>query len=234
MFSSRLAPIPRKISPPKPETPDLISSLPAELRNPIYECTIAAAVFDTAHGADRLNAWYELPLLQTCKQIRKDASPMWYKAQSFCMYAGEEPDKVAIYVGKLRSVIDRCGPNPFKKFYFCIPAQYSLWPKLDEILPFLDFIRETGFEPATEEYKPNLSVRGQDRKAVNYSSVFSMPSANHATLQRVLEDAVTLGRKARHEDWSEEKLAAQFAAWKKIQQSRRGRAPKGRTKRKAL
>ena len=43
---------------------------------------------------------------------------MWYKAQSFCMYAGEEPDKVAIYVGKLRSVIDRCGPNPFKKVLF--------------------------------------------------------------------------------------------------------------------
>lgn len=120
-----------------------------------------------------------------------------------------------------------CGRQPFKKFIVCMGG--AIWPNLPNLLRLLETMRETGFEPARVEYKPEerkltSSYNGKIKTSqfVSSDSIFWMGNMEHGGVQEVLENALRLGRRAREEAWSKEKLEEELRGFA----ARKGKDPK--------
>ncbi|GAB7361951.1 hypothetical protein MBLNU230_g1989t1 [Neophaeotheca triangularis] len=112
-------------------SPDLLlRQLPAELRNRIYELALPSQtlvkIFPSKSRA------FEPGLLQTCKQIRAEASAMFYAANSVSIIVPVGSlDKCFAW---LRSVRVRCGPRPFAKFRLAVGESDELYnEQMDEL-----------------------------------------------------------------------------------------------------
>ena len=223
---------------PKTVTANLFAELPPELRNRTYELHLnetAKAWMARKQKKKRqrfekmYHAWHEPPLLRTSKQIRREAAPMFYKTQHFYINDGLNAIILPRYINKIRSVVQWCGPGPFKKLDMYI--RVGAWEKLGEILQLLELMRTSRFEPANQEYRPRVLMRSTGPvKQASETSIFRMASNEFSALQRVFEQAMAMGRKARDEEWTKEKLEGQFALWKKKALSTRGREGKRKKK----
>ena len=125
---------------------------------------------------------------------------------------------VATTARKIKMIAERFGPKPFGDFKILMIG--PVWLRLDTLLPLLETMRATGFEPATEDFKPeariqHISTRGRTtlRQRPASSSIFKMGSRNQGPLQEILERALVLGRRARDESWSKEDLIEEFEAF---------------------
>ncbi|KAK5125767.1 hypothetical protein LTR85_012043 [Meristemomyces frigidus] len=90
-------------------------------------------------------------------------------------------------------------------------------------------MRATGFEPATREYQPreresytDHAGKQKTRLALGENSIFSLSNSDHGAVEQVLERAVSLGRRARDEEWTQERLIEEFNGFVK----RGGKYPK--------
>ena len=138
---------------------------------------------------------------------------MFYKKhQVFCGIHLDSTRLVAL-LQKIPQVISVCGPAPLMKFKLHFIG--SVWEHLQFLLPLLEFMRSTRFEPADQEYQPMIKQPGpgkaRSHKASSLYSIFSMQSDDHGVLQEALERLVALGSKAQDSGWSKEKLATEFA-----------------------
>ena len=118
----------------------------------------------------------------------------------------------------LNAIVSTCGPKPFSAFriyFYRTPTHH-----LDKILPLLEMMRRTGFEPATKPYRLPEKSAWDGVKDDWTTSVFSLP-LSMGRLQFVLEKALCLARSARAEGWGPERLAKVYKKFVAEQASRR-------------
>lgn len=217
----KVAPVFRMNLRPKPDTPNLLLTLPPELRNRIYELT----VFD--NYTSRLTSvswpWKEAPILRIqCKQIEDEAACIYYGSVNVSFTASLLEEKWAMFLQNLRAIVHTCGQHPFKGFHIVIMGQ--VWERLDNLLPLLEFMRSSGFEPACATYQERRDRPGSYGNRIHSpSSVFSTTTYASGNAQFVLEKALSLARRARVEEWSAERLAKSFAIFVKVQKKEKGK-----------
>ncbi|KAH9828134.1 hypothetical protein Tdes44962_MAKER09462 [Teratosphaeria destructans] len=96
---------------PRPETPNLLMTLPAELRNNIYEFVLRT--IRVLHVRDQ--QFREPALLRVSKEIRSEALPLYYGTNRFSIYLnlGEERN-LGRLVDWLQSIVRDCrSSTPF-------------------------------------------------------------------------------------------------------------------------
>ncbi|KAK4547537.1 hypothetical protein LTR36_000494 [Oleoguttula mirabilis] len=205
---------------PRPDTPDLMQTLPPELRNRIYHLALP--------GQAHLKLpCKEPPLLRTSLQIRSETAPIYFGNSTVYINGRLDLPTFAVAIKPIADIVRECGTRPFKDLV--IRMNGAVWPHLDELLPFLEIMRANEFEPATKEYKPSERETYTDypgkektRLPVGTDSIFSLSNEEHGAVEQVLEKAVTLGRRARDEQWTKEELAKAFTGFV----ARKGKDPK--------
>ncbi|KAK5698131.1 hypothetical protein LTR97_007091 [Elasticomyces elasticus] len=111
-----------KWNPPQAKTTDILMTLPAELRNSVYDMVFtndsswviihpARQIRASNHGEIE-PAWREPALLQLSKTYRNEASTMYYKSNDFNVEVNlaELPHACK----RLRGIVERCGTTAFK------------------------------------------------------------------------------------------------------------------------
>jgi hypothetical protein len=93
--------------------------------------------------------------------------------------------------------------------------------KLEEMLHFLELMRATGFEPSTTTYLLERDETIRKGYRTSQSSIFHMVDKALWKHQFIMEKALALARRARHEGWTSERLADKFVAYAKQQRMRR-------------
>ncbi|KAI7087245.1 hypothetical protein KC356_g4336 [Hortaea werneckii] len=211
---------PRSDMTPQNETPDLMQTLPPELRNRIYELCLPSA-------ESRGLPCKEPALLKTCSLIRGEARPIfWGNVSKVFISCQPSSPQFKYTVEALTSVVKTCGKSPFKTITFYVTG--SIRPHLINLLPLLEMMRATGFDPTDAEYRSNPQVfttkegKSVKRQYESLYSIFLMRSSNHGPLQEDLETAFALPRRAREEGWTAERFETEFTAFVK----RKGKDPK--------
>ena len=224
--SLKIAPVFRKHLRPKPDTPNLILELPPELRNYIYELV----VYSPPSLKDGTYAWIpqEPNLLRTCKQIRSEATSILLADRDWNLHVSLKSNDIKSFVRKTHGLVAMQGPKPFKSFHFFVFSY--VWPHLQNLLPLLQLMRGTGFEPANEDYVPQ-PVSDYGKRFETNSSIFQMfyssyTDSEKGNVQLVLESALIMARKARAEGWSADKLATSFEGFVKEQVKSKGKRGK--------
>ncbi|KAK3710821.1 hypothetical protein LTR37_010045 [Vermiconidia calcicola] len=175
--------------PPTPEqdTPDLIMSLPRELRDDIYERVL---VFESAIEAECISKGNAISMLRVSKQIRSEASLMYYCKNTFIVdikrCGWHQFAQLAAWLGSIKQL---CGVTPLG----CI--KYRLWPchwllLLEAMQPLVETVHETGL---------------QLQKSSNEH--YQAPYTNGL---RAVEEGLALGLHARSLKWSRERLVEEY------------------------
>ncbi|KAK5137460.1 hypothetical protein LTR08_008438 [Meristemomyces frigidus] len=211
---TKIAPMFRRHLRPSQGTPDLMQRLPPELRNRIYHMVLPSPGQYALLGG-------EPPLLSAAPWIRKEAAPIYYGNMTVYVRCRLDPPTLGVAIRPITGIVGDCGTQPFKKG-FLILIGGAVWQNLANILPLLEIMRATGFEPASKEYRPRareayMQYNGTEKSRVplGTDSMFLISNSSHGQVEQVLEKAVTLGRKARDEKWTQDQLATEFATFVK-------------------
>lgn len=202
-----------------------MQTLPPELRNRIYELCLPELESCAIPCK-------EPALLRTCHLIRDEAKSLfWGNIPTVSVLCRLKGPKFQCVVETLAFVVKTCGKTPFKKISFKVRGPTR--PYLINLLPLLEMMRATGFDPTDYSYEPRPKQiiveydEDKNRKLVKFqptseTSIFHMGSWTHGALQEDLETAFALPRRAREEGWTAERLGTEFKAFVK----RQGRDPK--------
>ncbi|KAI7331231.1 hypothetical protein KC367_g8743 [Hortaea werneckii] len=198
---------------PQNETPNLMQTLPPELRNRIYELCLP----------DFVSTWLpceEPALIKTCRWIRSEMRPIfWGNMPGINLMFSLSSPRFKYTIETLTSIVNTCGKSPFKKISFYVTG--STRPHLINLLPLLEMMRATGFDPANGTYEPRIryfiTTEGKSvkRQSTSSSSIFHMMNGAHGALQEDLETAFALPRRAREEGWTAERFETEFKAFVK-------------------
>ena len=197
--------------------------LPPELRNEIHKLALsqkdvvrirprARSGFWTTRlrkHTDDTRKYREPALLQVNKVIRNEASAMYFKANDFEVTAAMHD--MAAAAAWLRTVLMRCGNDPFRHFNFYIYSGHT-WPELWHIRSLTQLFADTGLR-----LKPRYMGRCPPGAP---NSLFHL-SGRQDAFREALEDAVAFGARARTEDWHEDWLDMEFASWLEDEMSTR-------------
>ena len=168
-------------------------SLPPELRNCIYGLVLSnLGQINTAYDGE----YKRTGILRTSKQIRSEALSVYYTTNSFRVSLNRKD--FPAFLTWLRNVAKTCGRQPFGGMKV-VSYGRSEW-LLDAMPHMLEVMRETGLEIATE-YE------------ISYQSTFRVyagPFGYGDAIQRILQDALELGREARHNAWTKEELENEY------------------------
>jgi hypothetical protein len=146
------------LSVPRPQItsgPNLFMKLPPELRNRVYELVLPPSIEDFRLPYTvrvKLN-WNEPPMAQTSKEVRAEIIPMFYAKHEFTMLAISDRDFFKKMVQRLKNVVvPLCGPNYFTHLPIDVrgSSEWIYVNFLPQLLPLLELMRATGFEPAKE------------------------------------------------------------------------------------
>jgi len=181
-------------------------TLSPELRNRIYGLVLLSPT------AIRLHKDKPPGLLGVSKQIRHEAWKMYYAGNTFHLIEGSSAAGFTDGVRTIRTVVAACGPKPFRQFNV-IHSNYCLC--LHSLLPLLELMHESGFEPATATYTgpdPYTDAKGFALYRNSATSVFRIfDNDNDLTpAEEVLEEALNIARKARQAGWTRQELAQEF------------------------
>lgn len=213
---------------PEKSTLNLILELPPELRNHVYDLTLG--IPPAGDSGPRSVFQKEPGLLLTCKQIRSEATSIFYGTRRWKMSLRLGADTMIHFVSRMRDLVAMHGSNPFMGIH--INVTHHVWPHLQNMLPLLELMRETGFDPARERYVPQpTDWIYEGKRCESRSSVFNMCNSMYSfyekgNVQLVLESALVMARRARAEGWSAEELAKYFARFVSEQFKRRGKSGK--------
>ncbi|KAI7221453.1 hypothetical protein KC333_g1752 [Hortaea werneckii] len=207
------APNPQSNMTPQSETPDLMQTLPPELRNRIYELCLPEL-------RSRFVPCKEPALLKTCRWIRSETRPIFWGNMPgvYATFSLSSP-RFKYTVETLTSIVKTCGKSPFKKmsFYVLGPTR----PHLINLLPLLEMMRATGFDPTNGTYEPCIehcvtsTGKPAKRQLTSSRSIFHMLNQGRGALQEDLETAFALPRRAREEGWTAERFETEFKAFVK-------------------
>ena len=197
-----------------------MQTLPPELRNRIYELCLP----------EFMSGWLpceEPALIKTCRWIRSEMRPIfWGNMPRVALMFSLSSPKFKHTTETLTSIVKTCGKSPFKKISFWVTG--STRPHLINLLPLLEMMRATGFDPTNGTYEPRISYftttegKSVKRQYTSSSSIFFMMNGPHGALQEDLETAFALPRRAREEGWTAERFETEFKAFVK----RKGKEPR--------
>lgn len=143
-------------------------------------------------------------MLAVCKQVRTEASPIYYGTNTFEVYTElAEFDSLTVW---LTALVQRCGTKPFLRLR--IQVYGRIWHKLRHLFPLLNAIRQTGLNLQ----KTPQMVYGSERKDEVVMSIFSRTGLDRHIIP-VLTEAHDLGIRAFQEGWTEEWLEMEFLEW---------------------
>ncbi|RMY68352.1 hypothetical protein D0863_07180 [Hortaea werneckii] len=203
---------------PQSETPDLMQTLPPELRNRIYELCLPEL-------RPRFLPCEEPALLKTCRWIRSETRPIfWGNTSNVLVSCQLSSPRFQLTIEALTSIVKTCGKSPFKKITFY--GIGAIRPHLIKLLPLLKMMRATGFDPTTGSYEPKPmyfttnSGKSVKRQYTTRDSIFIMENFTHGTLQEDLETAFALPRRAREEGWTAKRFETEFKAFVKSKGTR--------------
>lgn len=218
-------------------------SLPAELRNEIYCLTLIEPktirlrlrhkvrphpfLGETAYRDAK--PWREPGLLSVGKNVRVEASSIYFGLNRFsvCIY----PQDIEPVSAWLRSVVLRCGNQPFGNFHFFVVSREFFWPDLYDMLPMVELFAQTGLKlnPGTMTYYESVDRFARTRRnyllrsnistadALTYTTVeiplFVMSCDRKDKLPAAIQEAVDMGIQAYNEKWEEDKLDKEFDGW---------------------
>ncbi|EME88620.1 uncharacterized protein MYCFIDRAFT_79974 [Pseudocercospora fijiensis CIRAD86] len=169
----------------------------------------------------------EPPILMAAKYIRKEASPMYYGNIQWYFRIPDGPGFFELAVEKWRSVVALCGPRPFTSFQVWFPSEsFHLEHVLEEVYALVKLIHDTGFEP-DPKYVPGDGVRPEVKARSIASGRRLFNTGRKRGAASILGRAVALGRRARAENWSQEKLAERFSTFVKVARSKNKKWPDG-------
>lgn len=189
---------------PQPDTPDLFTRLPPELRNAVYEfafCNVQPN--QPIHINDKAaeNCYRKhIGLFRASRQIRSEALSVYYGTNAFMIhingFTGAQFQQAAKW---LRRVIGICGVKHFASCKFRIHG--SVWEDPAAIMPLLKLMRETGFWPytAADELQYSKALQSQDRSRLvdaAHCSMFVMQTQDCVRVQSMLEELASLARRA--------------------------------------
>ncbi|KAK6400498.1 hypothetical protein LTR81_024249 [Elasticomyces elasticus] len=196
--------------PPPAHRPDILMTLPPELRNQIYlevlEAKFPIAMHPEgmprkAYGA-QWQPWREPPLLQVSKVIRGEATSIYYGDNDFdiSITLSRAPGLCA----RLRRLVERCGSKPFRPLR--IKFTNADWSSMSNgrVLGMLFY--ETGLQapPCVRTGEP---VRDDDDPKVH------MISSGHNRIESLLRLVVESGEKGARESWSRAKMDHKLSKW---------------------
>ena len=186
--------------PPPLGTPNLITGLPAELRNKIYDLALAdkehekIVLFECPFKDSRT---YEPSLLLTCKQLRHEAGYVWYSTRVFSMNLSIDPPKMACTLRKLEGIISRHGPGAFKKgITFRLLPSAERTPK--GIIDLADLVSRTGALLLPSDIRDDILAYGM---TVSVYASFQVAMCGHDPGTSVIT-FLLLGLVAHREGWS--------------------------------
>jgi hypothetical protein len=133
-------------------------------------------------------------LLRTCKQIRSEALPVHYGNNDFYLKLQLQRKEIKAALKALEEVVLLGGPKPFRSLEIHLGGE--IWQQLGEILPLLEFIRATRFEPATKQYRlPEVEKRTGVRNETGYVDRWlRLKDKDRVQASRVLAKLLSSGR----------------------------------------
>ncbi|KAK5680368.1 hypothetical protein LTS10_007295 [Elasticomyces elasticus] len=186
-----------KWRPPPAKRPDILMTLPPELRNIIYEHALARdRLFCITFQLHTENHWREPALLQVSKTIRTEALPFHYTGNNFSIHVWLSA--LPTLCEKIERLSRRCGLKPFKSVRLEImhPIRGDMHCGRHLAMLFYRKIELVGLagQKAGDESQPLLSCA-------------------HSVCLEALRTAVAIGKKGAIENWSEEEIRDKLDKW---------------------
>lgn len=206
-----------------PASKDYFNRLPAELRNAVYELVLVEqkilvvgsvkgyrkrdnhelTLIVNRRGKYRIRPWTEPGILQTCKAVRQEASPLYYRRNEFVAFA-----KVVQFerLGSwLKQLSRRCGPQLFETFRISV-VRGATWLPLDQTLHLARVFHNCSLQvwPSASPFMRALAPSEEaDRYPLAHvhDAFHSQPHIN-----ALLELGQQAGREKRSRGWLERRL----------------------------
>ncbi|KAK4495778.1 hypothetical protein PRZ48_013046 [Zasmidium cellare] len=205
---------------PKAQTPDLFTSLPAELRNRVYALIVPTGrSFEMSEGPlekkkgrtkPKPKSLAKVALLRVSKQVRVEASCVFYGNNRFRMDAALTSRQFATHVEVCRNIVKTCGPRPFYRLVFDLnDVRTELFKEIEHLLPLLELMRDLQFEP-DQKCTPGVPLEADDKASSIDSGSSVFKGVRYVIGRHVLGRAIVLGRRARDERWTESELQEKF------------------------
>lgn len=142
---------------------------------------------------------------------------MYYGSNRIYVALRLDDGRLNQFMQKCSDIVDRCGNRPFLSFTILLKdRKKSLCTKLGNLLPLLETMRVTGFEPDRNYYRQSnpLLNKEKQRSIESGRSLFNIDSS--LASGEVYARAIALGRRVRDEEWSFSKLASRFEEFVKF------------------
>ncbi|KAK5125769.1 hypothetical protein LTR85_012045 [Meristemomyces frigidus] len=202
-------------TPPLPgsSTPDLLMSLPAELRNRIYELAMSGEALCRVGT----RAWAEPALLRTSTQVRSEALPVYYGNNLFSLHLDlNRSDAIAGMCKWLEYVIAGCHSiNPFGGWKIRVSGTVLL--NLLPLSSFFELLRKAGI--SSSGVSADAQSSGASKEAVELFSQSSLhfiahedakSKENRSPIWRFMDQLFKLAEKASREGMSQEAFGKQY------------------------
>ena len=211
-----------------PESKDYFNRLPAELRNAVYELVLVEqniivvgsvkgykksfyaagyrhdlTLIVNRRGEYRIRTWAEPGILQTCKALRQEASPLYYRRNEFVAVAKlVQFERLGSW---LKQLSRRCGPQLFKAFRISVKG--ATWLPLDQTLHLARVFHKCNLEiwPSTSRFMEGLAL-SEDTDRYLLAHVHYAPHCQ-PHINALLELGQQAGEEKRSRGWLERRLS---------------------------
>ena len=212
---------------PKAATPDLIMSLPPELRNHVYELALVERTFIFAVPRTKTSASRNpRGLLRTSKAIRSETLPIYYGRNGFLpdVEAFDEA-RFSVIASWLEGVVKVCGRQPFNRLLWCLPQSIplifavgaaSISYRLFSLRRLVEVVHTSGIDLVDEIYKNRHGYLPRNRNISKAGRLYveGVEEVEDIKLwagqSAAVMQALQLGKRAHDEDWSAARLEKEF------------------------
>ncbi|KAK0336000.1 hypothetical protein LTR91_019827 [Friedmanniomyces endolithicus] len=197
---------PAQWRPPPAKRPNILMTLPPELRNIIYEAVLVVKDDYVRICCHDDPPWQEPPLLCVSKTIRAEASSIYYKGNDFIIFIWLSRMR-ALYTN-LQCLIERGGLRPVKSLHVIIHKPYWSHMHCARDLAMI-YYRYRGIQlcPIRRPYD-DLFV--------------GKPPTNYGMCYEALSMAAELGKRGADGGWSVERMKARLNQWLALCLSNKG------------
>ncbi|KAK4547533.1 hypothetical protein LTR36_000490 [Oleoguttula mirabilis] len=182
---------------PNPSSPNLFMTLPAELRNAVYDYALTDRKPQNVRRHRRKPNWQEPGLLRASKEIRHEALKLYYKHNAFDIRIMLANDDFVPAITWLNTVISQTAQQPFTDVRLHIIGR--VWHKLSGFATVAEFLRKTGLKAeiiTTIQEDTELEQQDIARMRAGGASIFVTVSGNYVSSNRAIKDVLELGQRA--------------------------------------
>lgn len=180
-----------------------LQNLPAEIRNTIYNLVldtdkkfgIKAFPWTVLRCDKDVLPHLEPPLLQTSQRIRQEASMIYYGANTFEVALPSA--QISRFCDWVSTIAELCGRNPFTSIRLHLSS--GEWKDVRGCFPLAELFYQVEWPMAQDgnDLPPN-------------STAIEVVGGSGHRIRQVLEEAISLGLRARMEGWQHQELKVGF------------------------